>query len=199
MVLATWHRKCWYPAPWANSTSNFSITIQIRQKNYSTVIILMATRSQQILHLPQQRSCHVMCLKLWQSVHWNLDERKANFMWCIYVMYQAFSFHPILSLSVDVLLCTVYVYFLQYSSLGVITFRGYVSQGTWGIQQVEAQHQMWKISQIWQTFQIWWYRMLTPAPEMTQFSIQSIEEIVQSRCCQMFSSTLKFWTIPWYW
>ena len=57
-------------------------------------------------------------------------------------------------------------------------------------KQVEAQHQMWKVSQIWQTFQIWWYRMLTPAPEMTQFSIQSIEEIVQSRCCQMFSSTL---------
>ena len=67
------------------------------------------------------------------------------------------------------------------------------------LHQVEAQHQMWKVSQIWQTFQIWWYRMLTPAPEMTQFSIQSIEEIVQSRCCQMFSSTLKFWTLPWYW
>ena len=27
------------------------------------------------------------------------------------------------------------------------------------IYQVEAQHQMWKVSQIWQTFQIWWYRM----------------------------------------
>ena len=34
--------------------------------------------------------------------------------------------------------------------------------------------------------------MLTPAPEMTQFSIQYIEEIVQVQCCQMFSTTLKF-------
>ena len=56
-------------------------------------------------------------------------------------------------------------------------------------EQVEAQHQMWKVSQIWQTYQIWWYRILTPAPEMTQFSIQSIEEIIQSWCCQMFSTT----------
>ena len=31
-------------------------------------------------------------------------------------------------------------------------------------RQVEAQHQMWKVSQIWQTFQIWWYRMLTKQP-----------------------------------
>ena len=31
----------------------------------------------------------------------------------------------------------------------------------------EAQHQMWKVSQTWQTYQIWWYRMLTLAPEMT--------------------------------
>ena len=30
--------------------------------------------------------------------------------------------------------------------------------------QVEAQHQMWKVFQIWQTFQIWWYRMLTKQP-----------------------------------
>ena len=30
--------------------------------------------------------------------------------------------------------------------------------------QVEAQHQMWKVSQIWQTFQIWWYRMLKEQP-----------------------------------
>ena len=59
-------------------------------------------------------------------------------------------------------------------------------------QQVEAQHQMWKVSQTWQTFQIWWYRMLTPTPEMTQFFIQSIGEIVQLHVVRCFQQPWNF-------
>ena len=60
------------------------------------------------------------------------------------------------------------------------------------LYQVEAQHQMWKVSQIWQTFQIWWYRMLTPAPEMTQFSIQSIEKMYSLNVVRCFHQPWNF-------
>ena len=32
------------------------------------------------------------------------------------------------------------------------------------LMQVEAQHQMWMVSHIWQTYQIWWYHMLSHTP-----------------------------------